>query len=281
MNIVLVCVGNFQEYIIVNIKQLLRLGHQNIYVLTNTDLLMHFAEYNLETRVKIINVDTLNDTFRYYEKTSLDKDFRGGFWALTSMRFFYIYEFMQQYNVEDVIHLENDVLVYYNCTEITKRVDRQFVYMPFDRFTRNIASIMYIPSAIVFKRVLYNYDYNLNDMENFSRIRSKDNIIRNFPIYPSNNSLNSEIKFVSENFDSFGFVFDAAAIGQYLGGIDPRNHPGDTRGFVNETCVIKYNKFKFIWGNFNGIKKPFIIINDIKFPIFNLHIHHKNLQDFV
>ena len=281
MNIVLVCVGNFQAYIYVNVAQLLRLGHQNIYILTNTDLLQHFAEYNFETRVKIINVDTLNDTFRYYEKTGLDKDYRGGFWALASMRFFYIYEFMEQYNIDDVIHLENDVLIYYNCTEITNRVGRQFVYMPFDTLNRNIASIMYIPSASVFRRVLENYDYTLNDMENFSRIRSKANIIRNFPIYPSNNSLNSEIRFVSENFDNFGFVFDAAAIGQYLGGIDPRNYPGDTRGFVNETCVIKYNKFNFIWGTLDGMKKPFIIINDMKFPIFNLHIHHKNLQDFV
>jgi len=281
MNIVLVCVGNLQEYIFINIAQLLRLEHENIYLLTNTQLLSHFAQYNNETRVKIINVDTLNDTFSYYEKTSLNKDFRGGFWALASMRFFYIYEFMYQYNIDDVIHLENDVLIYYNCMEIINRLDKQFVYIPFDSLTRNIASIMYIPSASIFKRILDNYDYNLNDMENFSHIRSKANVIRNLPIFPSNNSPNEEIQFVSENFDVFGYVFDAAAIGQYLGGVDPRNCAGDTRGFVNETCVIKYDQINFIWENTNGIRKPFMLINDMKFSIFNLHIHHKNLQDFV
>ena len=281
MNVVLVCVGNLQDYIFTNITQLLRLGHQNIFVLTNTNLLSHFVGYNSETRVKIINVDTLNDTFRYYEKTGLNKDFRGGFWALASMRFFYIYEFMEQYNIDDVIHLENDVVVYYNCEEITKKVGRQFVYIPFDSLNRNVASIMYIPSSSVFKRILDNYDYNLNDMENFSRIRSKTNVIRNLPIFPSNNSPNAEIQFVSENFGKFGYVFDAAAIGQYLGGVDPRNCAGDTRGFVNETCVIKYDQFNFIWENVNEIKKPFILINGMKFPVFNLHIHHKNLQDFV
>lgn len=281
MNVVLVCVGNLQDYIFTNITQLLRLGHQNIFVLTNTNLLSNFVGYNSETRVKIINVDTLNDTFRYYEKTGLNKDFRGGFWALASMRFFYIYEFMEQYNIDDVIHMENDVVVYYNCEEITKKVGRQFVYIPFDSLNRNVASIMYIPSSSVFKRILDNYDYNLNDMENFSRIRSKANVIRNLPIFPSNNSPNAEIQFVSENFGKFGYVFDAAAIGQYLGGVDPRNCAGDTRGFVNETCVIKYDQFNFIWENVNEMKKPFILINGMKFPVFNLHIHHKNLQDFV
>ena len=281
MNVVLVCVGNLQEYIFTNIAQLLRLGHENIYVLTNAQLLSHFAQYNNETRVKIINVDTLNDTFRYYEKTGLNKDFRGGFWALASMRFFYIYEFMDQYNIDDVIHLENDVVVYYNCGELINKLGKQFVYIPFDSLTRNIASIIYIPSASVFKRILDNYDYNLNDMENFSQIKSKTNVIRNFPIFPSNNSSNTEVQFVSDNFDVFGYVFDAAAIGQYLGGVDPRNCAGDTRGFVNETCVIKYDQFDFIWENMNGIRKPFVLINGIKFPVFNLHIHHKNLQDFV
>ena len=281
MNIVLVCVGNLQDYIFTNITQLLRLGHQNIFVLTNTNLLSHFVGYKSESRVKIINVDTLNDTFRYYEKTGLNKDFRGGFWALASMRFFYIYEFMEQYNIDDVIHLENDVVVYYNCEEITKKVGRQFVYIPFDSLNRNVASIMYIPSSSVFKRILDNYDYNLNDMENFSRIRSKANVIRNLPIFPSNNSPNAEIQFVSENFNKFGYVFDAAAIGQYIGGVDPRNCAGDTRGFVNETCVIKYDQFNFIWENVNEMKKPFVLINGMKFPVFNLHIHHKNLQDFV
>ena len=30
-------------------------------------------------------------------------------------------------------------------------------------------------------------------------------------------------------------------MGQYLSGVDPRNNPNNTVGFINETCVIKYN----------------------------------------
>lgn len=276
-NVVLVCIGNFQEYIITNITQLLRLGHNSIYVLTNVYLFPNFDKYKDDSRVKVIGVESLNDSYRYYERTNLDKGFRNGFWALASMRFFYIYEFMEQVKIDNVIHLENDVLVYYNCDEIADSAGKQHVYLPFDCYDRNIASIMYIPSASVFRRILDQYDLTINDMENFVQISKRCDLIQRFPIFPANAYTATEIQFVSTNHQKFGYLFDAAAMGQYLGGVDPRNQPGDTKGFVNETCVIKYNAYNFIWEN----KKPYIIINNMKFPIFNLHIHHKNLQDFI
>jgi len=276
-NIVLVCIGNFQEYIITNITQLLRLGHNSVYVLTDVHLFHHFDRYKDDSRVKVLSVESLNDSYRYYERTNLDKGFRNGFWALASLRFFYIYEFMEQLKVDNVIHLENDVLVYHNCDKISERAGRQHVYMPFDSFNRNIASIVYIPSASVFRRILDQYDLTMNDMENFVQISKRCDLIQRFPIFPANVSSSAEIQFVSENHHKFGFIFDAAAIGQFLGGIDPRNQPGDTRGFVNETCIIKYNVHQFIWED----HKPYIVINNLIFPIFNLHIHHKNLHDFI
>jgi hypothetical protein len=276
-NVVLVCIGNFQEYIITNITQLLSLGHNSIYVLTNVYLFPNFEKYKDDSRVKVVGVESLNDSYRYYERTNLDKGFRNGFWALASMRFFYIYEFMEQLKIDNVIHLENDVLVYYNCDEIAERAGKQHVYLPFDCFDRNIASIMYIPSASVFRRILDQYDLAVNDMENFVQISKRCDLIQRFPIFPANVYTHPEIQFVSINHHKFGYLFDAAAMGQYLGGVDPRNQPGETKGFVNETCVIKYNKYNFIWNN----RKPYIVINDMIFPIFNLHIHHKNLHDFI
>ena len=67
-----------------------------------------------------------------------------------------------------------------------------------------------------------------------------------------------------------------------MGGIDPRNTPGDTTGFINETCVIKYNEYKIYWVTGDDtISRPFIEIDGIEVPIFNLHIHSKNLERFV
>jgi hypothetical protein len=140
---------------------------------------------------------------------------------------------------------------------------------------------MYIPSHEIFKIVLDNYDFSKNDMANFSIIKNKTGLIKTLPIFPKNNSNNKEIQFVSENYDKFNYIFDAAAMGQYLGGIDPRNNPNNTVGFINETCVIKYNNCKFTWATIDDIKRPFLKINDMHLRIFNLHIHHKDLNNFM
>jgi len=283
INIVLVSVGNFQEYILDNIRQLVRLGHENIWILTNSRFFERFSEYN--GKIKLIAIELLEDSFRFYENSRLDKQFRGGFWILTSLRFFYIYEFMRLYNISNVIHLENDVLIYYHCDQIIERFDSSYLYLPFDTYSRNIASIMYIPSASVFETVLHHYDFGKTDMDNFSNIMKVTGLIRNLPIFLSSGlSIDSseEYRFVTSNYERFGgFIFDAAAIGQYLGGVDPRNISGDSTGFINETCIIKYNKYSFIWVDNVGIKRPFIIVDGNKIPIFNLHIHSKNLVRFI
>lgn len=249
MNIVLVCINNFQDYILTNIDQLIKLGHENIFILTNQHFFEKFEYY--KDKIHLIAIDDLKDSYDYFKNSSLDKVFRNGFFSLASLRFFYIYSFMKKYNIKNVIHLENDVLIYYNVKELQNKVNNQYIYLPFDSFKRNIASIIYIPSSEIFKKILDNYDFKKNDMENFSLIKKNHNIkiIENFPIFPNLTNASPEINFVCENYKQFECIFDAAAMGQFLGGIDPRNNSNNsnnTIGFINETCVIKYNNYHFI-----------------------------------
>ena len=279
MNLILVSIGNFQEYILDNIKQLLKLEISNIYVITNFVFFDKFELY--KDKIKLITLESLNDNYNFFNKTNLDKNFRNGFWTLTSLRFFYIYSLMEKYNLTDCIHIENDVLLYYNIDLLEDKLNKKYLYIPFDTYNRNIASIMYIPNFIVFKNILDKYDFTKNDMENFSYIKQNTGLIQNFPIFPSKFVTSHEELFVSENYDKFNIIFDAAAMGQFLGGVDPRNIPGNSSGFINETCVIKYNKYNFILETHNNVRKPFLIVNDTKIPIFNLHIHSKNLTKFM
>jgi hypothetical protein len=226
----------------------------------------------------------LVDPYRFTEVCQLDKEFREGFWTATSSRFFYIYALMKRDNLCDVVHIENDVVVYYNCNILASRLDKSKIYLPFDSYSRSIASIVYIPSHSALKRALDRYTYSENDMYNFSIIRnSLPDLTDQFPIYMPLLSFSAEQNRVCKNFELFNFIFDAAAIGQYLGGVDPRNSPGDSRGFVNETCVIKYDKCGFEWlmGD-DGIRRPLIVTEfGLRVPIFNLHVHCKRLSDFV
>ena len=57
-NIVLVCVGNFQDYIHTNITQLLCLGHNRIFVLISAALFPNFEMYQGNPNVKKIDVES-------------------------------------------------------------------------------------------------------------------------------------------------------------------------------------------------------------------------------
>ena len=283
-SLVLVCLENFQEYILTNIAQLLRLGHTEIYVLTNQHLFHEFEPF--ASILKLVDVETLEDPFDFKGKSTLDKGFRGGFWFNTSARFFVIHAFMLKHGVKDVIHIENDVLLYYNVDEeLAETFTEQKLYIPFDTYERNIASIVYIPDADVFSKILEHYDFGKNDMYNFSEIRKRTQLIQNLPIFVEGEGTALSVgegtalerAFVTNGFKKS--IFDAAAIGQLVGGVDPRNAAGDTRGFVNETCVIKYKEEgEIIWREIDGFNKPFIKFFTKEVPIFNLHIHCKNLS---
>ena len=270
INIVLVSINIFQEYILYNIKQLINLRHTNIYIITNEKFFDNFNEY--KNNIILIKSEDLNNY--KYDINSND------FWYLTSLRFIYIYELMKLKNLKNVFHLENDVVLYYNCNTIIDKLDNN-MYIPFDSFNRNIASFIYIPNHELFKKIIDEYDFSINDMLNFPIIQKKTGLINNFPIIIEDTNETDEYKFVSKNFNTFNFIFDAAAIGQYLGGVDPKNDNGPTIGFVNPECIIKYNKYKFEWKIIDNIKKPFIIINNNIYPIFNLHIHSKTLDKFI
>jgi hypothetical protein len=273
-SIVLVCLGVFQEYIMTNIAQLVKLGHTKIYVLTNAHLIPLFEPF--AELITLVSAESLDDVFNFSTKSAHDKEWRDGFWHYTSARFFTLHSFMAKYDVRNVIHIENDVLLYYNCDETLAEplINSGRIHIPFDSYTRNIASIVYIPDASTLGQVLTHYDYGKNDMYNFSEIRKRTGLIQNLPIFVSDNST-LERAFVTNGYKKY--IFDAAAIGQLVGGVDPRNTGGDTRGFVNETCVIKYkDEGTIIW----KMDKPFIKINESEIPIFNLHIHCKNLSRY-
>lgn len=288
MNIILTCVGKFQEYILANITQLLALGHKSIYVITDKKFFGFFGSLCLD--VILVDVAELPDTYKYTTMTPMDKSFREAFWVYTSARFFYIYECMHKYGIQDVIHIENDVVIYYNVDVLEPLVDKSRIYMPFDSYSRNIASIVYIPNHQSLSYILDHYDMQKNDMYNFAKHLSSGKV-DTFPIFSNKYYTNpyDEKAFVSRNYSRFPFVFDAAAMGQYLGGIDPLNQPGDTRGFVNETTVIQYDKYPFVWSNHitqNDIYQPFLYVCDEKepdqlLPIFNLHIHSKTVNRFL
>jgi len=266
--VILVSTGIFQTYIKENINQLLKFDF-DIHVILDRPFFNNLSEY--KSTIKIIDSTSLETNFD--KKSKLNKHFRGGFWISTSKRLFLLYEYMKHTNIRNVIHIENDVLLYTNMNYNFE----EKIYLTMDSNKRCIPGIIYIPKYELLTNFIKNYDFTKNDMINLANFynNNKDNVTT-FPII--NNSIKKCI--YNENYLVFNSIFDGAAIGQYLGGVDPRNLAGDTTGFINETCEIKYDKYTFKWIKKMNNYFPYIEINKRLIPINNLHIHCKNLQNF-
>jgi len=222
------------------------------------------------------------------------KQFRNAFWISTTARFFYIESLMELFKLNNVYHIENDVMIYENLQDIP--VDKNKLYMVKDSHDRVIPSILFIPDCSHLNRLnvhmlrkLTDSQNLMNDMQLLGNYSAND--IAYFPFDFSNDS---------------SFIMDGAAIGQFVGGIDPRNIPeynnkneqeqrllqinNPTDGFINETCTFKPNTITIFKKDFhlNNVNVPLELFygqqengNNIQLKqINNLHIHSKQLYQF-
>jgi hypothetical protein len=277
MEIVLVMLNTFQEYILDTIQCLHKFNNHTIVIITDCVLITNFVGIN----VKVIGVEGFMLSYKEY-KEKLTNTFRDGFWQLALYRFKVLREYMQHHGKKSIVHIENDILVYKNLDELNLSNSNK-ILLTMDSKKRCIPGIMYIPNYNTLQTCLDHFKDNLNDMENWgSCYNDLPHLVDTLPIFPLETS-SPELMDITKNYNQFNCIFDAAAIGQYLGGVDPRNVKGDTTGFINETCLINYSKYNIIWKTdpTHNMLSPFLQVNSLDIPIVNLHIHCKNLKRFM
>jgi len=275
MKVVLVCLGIFQDYLLNNIKQLKLQGNNDIVLITEKRFFKYIDE-NLN--IELIDVNELNTEYLEHFKNNLklDKNYRNGFWHHCSMRFSYIYEYMKTNNITDIIHIENDVMIYDNLDNMKDKFNKDKIYLYFYNNGLVVPGIMYINNHINFKTILDNYDMKESDVVNLGKYYNAS-FVEPFP----NISINNDENYLNKNFHSFNSIFDGAAMGQYLGGVDKRNDINADIGYVNDSCSIKFNNYNFYWIKINNLWNPYVEINNNLVKINNLHIHCKLLENFM
>jgi len=235
-----------------------------------------------------------------------DKQFRDGFWTYTSERFFVVEAAMFKLSLANVIHLENDVLLYCSLDELLPRLARLYdsVAATFDNDTRCVPGMIYLPTvraaALVTDFLLAALRQvaagapvpGLNDMMLLGALRAHGRAaIDHLPIVPPDYPavLRSAIGHTvadascySRHFDTLRMIFDAAALGQFLGGVDPRNARGSTVGFINESCVFDPRVLRpRFTSDAQGRKVPVVETPSGLHAVANLHIHCKNPTAFL
>ncbi len=220
------------------------------------------------------------------------------FWRKAIERFFFLHEYIAQQNLKEVVHLESDNMLYVDISTIQETLSTyKGIGAVFDSDNRCIPSFVYIADkdaiAHLVQYIGAHASQPLFDMQFIAHYRNSSlpDKINHLPLImpeyvekyglvsllrerPSNPSL------YVQNCKQFNSIFDAAAIGQHLGGIDPR-HGSLKIGFINETCVFNPSHLLFQWVRDEKARRvPYAIFDGKLYRINNLHIHSKQLEKF-
>jgi Family of unknown function (DUF6492) len=222
-----------------------------------------------------------------------------GFWKYTTERFFIVEEVMRQYHLADVFHLEVDNLIYFEYTHFLpmfqKVSQRTKILSPSDSQTRFIAGVCYIPRVESLSILNFYFSEKSNNqaemqvMMNFSK--EYPDLLGTLPVimpsYPEKLQLQeSDRDRYWNGLETFHSLFDAAAMGQYLGGICPSNNPTnkDTRFFINPDAAYRWDApgITIDWKRDDKDRRyPIVRYNENEWSVNNLHVHSKNLSPFL
>lgn len=216
----------------------------------------------------------------YFFKSFYNQKFsswRDGFWIKTSERFFILNQFVKKYNIDKFYHAEIDNLIF-DLSNLSDKLDLvgSGFFCPQDSSERGIASLIYInnlDSLDVFCKFYQNMNLKYtNDMIVLGSFLNNSSL--GFPL-PTENSISSHL-----NSNSFGGIFDAASMGQYLFGIELRNSFLPVfNGYVNSNSHIDYDKALFNL-DLDKMILNLVYLKRFSVNIYNLHIHSKNFYLF-
>lgn len=264
------------------------------YVYTD---LPEFANISIKQTKKFLNTDPIvitNDIVNEFFKEEINQFFticKSGFpsfandpfWLTTLLRLYVVFLYSKKFNLTEFIHLEYDNLIYSDLKQLKTlpsslyftRVgpfcsSAGFVYCNslenFEQFISRLIKLFNKGEKTVCQFTQYSH---LSEMILIDLIYSHTTgVIDYLPILP--------VAPGNDNFEKIDAVFDCASYGQYLGG----TNNGDGKGWHGQHHYIGQQiSNKNIEVLFD--KTPYIIYNNKKIPILNLHIHSKKLENFI
>lgn len=197
--------------------------------------------------------------------------FRNGFYNKCLERFFVLHRLIDHFQLTDVIHLENDVLLYQDPWQILPTLRTKEIASVFMNEKRCVPGFFYVRDSQAMKRVCeFMATSQENDMDtlgNYARMYPAR--VLKLPRLP---------KEMLAWQGAIPCLFDAAPIGQFLGGPDPRNGAGGP-GFINPDADYQVDTWTIQWTP----EGPYCTGDGVpgaSAKIGMLHVHCKNLKAF-
>jgi hypothetical protein len=237
------------------------------------------AKYRFKSELISINSTQFAEIDKYH-----DPAFRNGFWFTSFYRLIALCDYAISKN-QPIIHIENDILLAPNFPfGAISRCDKP-MWFQFNE-ERDVAAIIYLPNRDIAtwlkEEMIEKFRVNPShtDMTILREIASENpEKVDYFPIAESANSeiFRNDVSASaraknSQEFEKFSGLFDSAPMGMYFLGRDPRNHRGTLVRFSPlPEAFVRAEKSHFNYSH----KNMALRINQVDFPLHNLHIHSK------
>jgi hypothetical protein len=247
--------------------------------------------------VEVIRVEPVSIAERY----GLDPSVADGLWAHATNRFFVLERFVRERGLRDVIHLENDTMLYVELEEILPQLAEFRLAVPFQSKVGAIPCFVYIRDGEVLtelvehmRRKLESYRgelamFRINDMQtvaSFDGVAALPTLMKEYKFRARKSRFTADnqtpLHFLMTNGEKFeGYLFDAAGLGIWMNGNNQEYSPGKGAGTIHSRCLFDPSRFEYIWGeDKKGRKVPFLRFNEKEWRIVNLHFHSKKPEDY-
>jgi hypothetical protein len=198
------------------------------------------------------------------------------FWHRTCERLYYLDEYLNRERIYDAFHFENDVLVYGDLRDVpthpllsltpmsVDQVTFAFAHIPTPQHTRHMCLFFNQLLEKGEQWLMQNFGFDHVSEMSLLHVAHVNNMFCPLPTIPNFN-------------EDHHYIFDPGSYGQYLGG----TNNGHGSGFIDQKHMIGSAMLaEEINAEFTD--RPYVIRMDgERFPIFNLHVHSKNLERFV
>jgi hypothetical protein len=220
------------------------------------------------------------------ESKIIDLSFRNGFWRYTLERLFSIEQLHSAKPTKSFLYVESDVLILPGFPLSAFSNLAKIHWLPAD-YESDIASLIYFPRYRLtqqFAQDLLNYlqkSIAPTDMKGLRYLR--ENYPERYKLLPTGNSNFPQLTkgnkvYAQSSISYFCGVFDSAAIGMWLTGVDPRLTYGfkkyfDTNMVNSEKSIIDPSAYRIM---LSEDRKMYFNFQKHLLPIYNLHIHSKS-----
>lgn len=242
--------------------------HPNIKQYLITDYNFNPKTKNTEVvRIHEFPESILTSTFNQVTEKKLISFRDKNFWILTTKRFFYLYEFMVNFNLQRVLHLESDNLVL-NADRLSKLLEEvtRGLAFPMQSEFSGCGSVFYVADRDSLKEFLQFVlekwkNSEENDMTLLGQYAKKGQVT----VLPS--KPNSEV------------IVDPGAYGKYFVGSDARNFriPMRKRGVVTDESTSRLHEMKSLRFKLSGPPIQLFLNEKLTGEILNLHLHSKQI----